>query len=383
MDTRSFLMPSGNHSMIEEKLAKLNKRATKLGLDPIVLTWGKAMLNDKQEMFLPCELTGPLTVSYDGWEFVATLQHLPTGENIIRAIAHDFDIPTEYRASGSACEHCKVKRYRKDTYLVYSEEKSEVLQVGSTCIKDFLGGNSPDNIMQRASFVGELLAFMEGASHGSPQGHDEGIFHIVSFLAQTSACIRDYGWLSKGQAYKDGGTSTAVRVQDNLTSGTDFKRSLITAEDKQLAKEAADWAENLTDEEVEPSDYLYNIRAIARSGMVGYRTMGFAASILNAYERDNLVQTPKKESDFIGTLKKREIFDLKVKKVTGFTGPYGYTNKYIFEDSFGNIVVWLTSVPAELEEGKKYAIKGTVKEHLEFKGSRQTSISRCEVLTHY
>jgi hypothetical protein len=381
MDTRSFNIPASNKSMVEEQIEKLNKRAKKLGLDPISLTWGKAILTDKDETVLPCELTGPLSVSYDGWEFIATLQHLPTGENIIRAISDEYMIPLEYRDSGSACEHCQVKRYRKDTYVV-RHHTGDARQVGSTCIKDFLGGNSPDNIMQRASFVGELLSFMEGAG-SSPQGHDEGIFHIVSFLAQTSACIRDYGWLSKGEAYKAGGTSTAVRVQDNYNPPPGFKRSEVTAEDKQKAILAAEWAENISDEDAEPSDYLYNIRAIARSGMVGWRTMGYAASILSAYERTLRDKTPKMESEHVGILKKREIFDLTVKKVSGFDGPYGYTNKYVFQDALGNVVVWLSSVSHPLEEGKKYSIKGTVKAHTEYRGLKQTEINRCEVMTHY
>lgn len=382
MNTRSFFIPASNKSLVDDHIIKLNRRGSKLGLPEISVLWGKAYLVNNILM-IPADLTGPLKISYEGWEFIATLQHLPTGENIIRAITDAYEIPLEYRESGSACEHCNVKRYRKDTYVVRHDETEEAKQVGSTCIKDFLGGNSPDNIMQKASFIGELISFMEGIGR-EPQGNDEGIFYIIGFLAQTSAVIREHGWLSKSDASKNGGTSTASIVQDNYRPELGYKKSKVTPEDTVLATEAAEWAENLSDAEVENSDYLYNIRAIARSGMVGWRTVGFAASIISSYRRSHPISQPKiEDSSFVGEIKQREIFDLTVKKISGFTGSYGYTNKYIFNDKLGNVLVWLTSVAQDFEEGKRYSIKGTVKAHEEFANKKQTIITRCEVLAHY
>jgi len=383
MSVRSFIIPATNQNLVIQKLDKLNKRAVKLGLDPVVLSWGKAIVNDQGGVLLPCELLGSLSISYDGWEFIATLQHLPTGENIIRSITNEYEIPFEYRTSGSACEHCNVKRYRKDTYVVRHDATEEAKQVGSSCIKDFLGGNSPDNIMQRASFIGELLSFMEGSERETSHSVSEGIFYIVNFLAQTAAVIREHGWFSKAKASETGGKSTASRVEDNYKPPfSGFQFSNVLPEDKVLAQEAADWAENLSDEEVESSDYLYNIRAIARSGMVGWRTVGFAASIISAYLKTK-PEPAVQESNFVGALKQRTIFDLFVKKVSGFSSMYGYTNKYLFQDLNGNILVWLTSTNQDLQEGKRYSIKGTIKSHKEFKGVRETEINRCEVMTHY
>lgn len=137
METRSFIIPASNRAMVEEKIAKLNKRAIKLGMDPIVLEWDRPIISDNDQMLFPVELTGPLTVSFAGWQFVATLQHLPTGENIVRCISDEFVIPVDYHNSGSACQHCNTNRYRRDTYVV-RHENGEYKQVGSTCIKDFL-----------------------------------------------------------------------------------------------------------------------------------------------------------------------------------------------------------------------------------------------------
>jgi len=402
METRSFIIIASNKSNVEVQIEKLNKRARKLGLDELIYSWGKAYLETrevprqdpeypdmapvyvKQEVLvIPIEITGPLDVSYEGWRFIATLQHLPTGENIIRSISNEFEIPKQYRTAGSDCHHCYTKRYRKDTYLVRDDTTGAVIQVGSTCIKDFLGGNSPDNILNKANIIAELLSYMEGCSGNYGSGGDD-LCYIEDFLAMTSACIRDHGWVSKKAAYENGGMATATWVDRNLDPPIGFKdRSLVTDGDKELAKAAMEWAENITDAECDTSDYLYNIRAIARSGMVGYRTFGFAASIIPAHNRANADKNQKVESQHVGTLKKRQIFELTLNQHFSYDSHYGTVHKYIFADKDGNKLVWATSKITPMIEGKHYAIKGTVKAHSEYKNSKQTEITRCEILTTY
>lgn len=389
METRSFIIPASNKSMVEAQIEKLNKRAKKLSLPEIELSYGKAFLQDrdikgvtKSVLVVPVEVSGPLSVSYEGWQFIATLQHLPTGENIIRAISDQFDIPSRYKECGSDCEHCKVNRYRKDTYLV-RHDNSQVMQVGSTCIKDFLGGNSPDDIVKRANLAAELMEFMHGAGHGGISANDEGLFHIVHFLAQTAACIRDHGWLSKSEAYKTGAKSTAAWVRDNFDPPPKIQLSLVSAEDRQKAQEAVEWVENISDEDCDNSDYLHNIRAIARSGMVGWRTMGYAASILPAFDRELAKRQPKMVSSHVGAVKVREEFEVTLKQHFSGVSAYGEYHKYIFHDARGNVLLWKASSSYDLEEGKRYKIRGTVKAHTEYKGIKQTEINRCEVVTTY
>ena len=156
MSNRSFIIAASNKSLVESQIEKLNRRAFKLDLEPITSVWGKAFTDINDNFLIPCDLTGPLSVNFAGWSFIATLQHLTTGENIIRNISDEFVVPLEYRSSGSDCQHCMVNRYRKDTYVV-RHDSGKYFQVGSTCIKDFLGGNSPDNIMKKANLIGELV----------------------------------------------------------------------------------------------------------------------------------------------------------------------------------------------------------------------------------
>lgn len=400
METRSFTIPASKLIDVQDKLTKLNKRAAKLGVQEITWTIGKAYTKTYQEqvardqystapiefvtrevLVAPFDITGPLSVKFDGWSFAATFQHLPTGETIIRAISNEIEVPTYYRDTGSACEHCKVKRYRKDTYLLNHEDGS-LVQVGSTCIKDFLGGNSPDNIMSSANLIGEILSYM-GCMEEGYGGGGSTVYAIEVVLAQTSACIRDHGWLSKSKAEETNGRATAYRVADNFDPPRNFKKSIVSDCDEERAKLAVEWVESLSDTEVEDSDYLYNIRAIARSGMVEHRTMGFACSIIPAYDRAMEAKNPKKLSKHVGQLKKRELFNLILKRHFVYDGTYGASHRYLFEDDDGNVLVWKSSSSHDMVEGKKYCIKGTVKEHSDYKNVPQTMITRCEVMNSY
>lgn len=81
-------------------------------------------------------------------------------------------------------------------------------------------------------------------------------------------------------------------------------------------------------------------------------------------------------------------------KIIGFEGYYGYTYFVFFRDEDGRVFKWSTNKGTyqcwhktngrdaylEYEVGKKYLIKGSIKEHSEYKGIKQTVITRCKVL---
>jgi hypothetical protein len=146
-----------------------------------------------------------------------------------------------------------------------------------------------------------------------------------------------------------------------------------------LAKEAADWAENMLDIECENSDYLHNIRAIARSGMVGWRTMGYAASIVSSYLKRILPPKVKNPSQYIGEIKDKYKDILFLTKYHSFYGGYGLTHYYIFEDNNSNVLIWKSTRDMSLSLGNKYCISGTIKDHKEYKETKQTILTRCKV----
>jgi hypothetical protein len=52
---------------------------------------------------------------------------------------------------------------------------------------------------------------------------------------------------------------------------------------------------------------------------------------------------------------------------------------YKFRDANGNILVWNTTGYLDIEDGAQIQLTGTVKEHSEYKGEKQTTLQRCKV----
>ena len=88
---------------------------------------------------------------------------------------------------------------------------------------------------------------------------------------------------------------------------------------------------------------------------------------------------PESHSEYVGEIKER-LRDLNVTltAVRSFDSFYGTSFIYIFEYN-ENILVWITSSCKDIEVGEKIFLTGTVKEHAEYKGVKQTKLSRCVI----
>ena len=398
MSNVNFDIPATKKSSVELQLAKYNKRADRLGMQVLTWKWSKAftknvdrVVNDglapftikDDVLFITIQVSGQLDVSFAGWKFIATLQHLKSGENIVRAAVKDLTLSTKYKTSGSACEHCNVNRFRKETYLLL-HDNGDLVQVGSSCIKDFIGQNTPEGLLKKATLVSEIIWYLGGSAELGTK--DDTVFPILDFLAKTSAVISAVGWVSKKDASENYKTSTASVV---VTSYHQNSVLNVYPSDWVKAQEAVDWCEALSDTECEASDYLHNIRAIVRSGMVGLNTTGFAASIMSAYFRHIKKNKPasSKDSKYVGELTERKVFNnLTLKQKYPVFGPWGVSTLHSFLDGDGNVLVWYSSTgesignltgDSDFEIGKAYNVRGTIKKHSVYKEIKQTTLTRC------
>jgi hypothetical protein len=109
--------------------------------------------------------------------------------------------------------------------------------------------------------------------------------------------------------------------------------------------------------------------------------IGIAGSLIAAYNR-NQNQRQEREraaaSEYQGTIKKRQEWGpLEVAKIWNTETYYGALWIYTFRDEAGNVYVWKTGQEYAWERGDRVAGKATVKEHSEYKGIKQTVLTRC------
>lgn len=91
-------------------------------------------------------------------------------------------------------------------------------------------------------------------------------------------------------------------------------------------------------------------------------------------------------SVYVSDVGTRIEFEAKVVGVYETEGFYGHTDIVKFRDSKGNLFTWFASGYTYLEREDRISIKGTVKKHDEYRGVKQTVLTRCkftkfEVLT--
>lgn len=88
---------------------------------------------------------------------------------------------------------------------------------------------------------------------------------------------------------------------------------------------------------------------------------------------------PKFESNFVGAVGDKVNMTLRLARVSGFESCFGYTSVYTFEDDRHNKIVWKTGKSIGHEVGDVITVSGTIKEHNEYRGEKQTVLTRCKV----
>jgi hypothetical protein len=106
-------------------------------------------------------------------------------------------------------------------------------------------------------------------------------------------------------------------------------------------------------------------------------------------DRKRRIIAEKKASKFIGTIKKREDFTVKVVRIIQLKGYFDFRYLHIMKDSSGNELIWdCSNVFNKLEEKKTYRIKATVKSHQIYDSKiygetvsfNQTALTRVKVI---
>ena len=402
-----YEVPAENIDALRARIAKLTKRAAQIakrGCDladvtPIQLNIGESFTKDvhhvneggrkytvkKVYYLVTVEGSSPRV---NGWEFIATLQHIEEVGTILRAVPTatlEADELRRYRYSPPVCNHCDTKRWRKDTFVVRNAEKV-LKQVGRNCLADFLGHTSPDTYARYAEI---LLAIDEACSGSEEGGYGGGTRYkapLEEFLGFVLASIRALGWMSRTKAREldRQGSATADcawRVMFPFPGSRIDSNELPTESDVQKAITALAWVDDhLHENGTRMNDYEHNLSIIVQSGVVDARVAGIAASLIRYYEKERGIEAERLRkvgaSNHFGTVGKRETFRLTLERVTDIDGNFGVTKIHNFHDADGNEAVWFSS-SVRLDTGVTYDVKATVKEHNVRNGVKQTIITRC------
>lgn len=388
----SYLIHSSNIEALNLKIEKLNKKANKLNVPTIEIKEieirKEVDVKTKEVNFYHLiEINGEAP-KLNGWKFVARIETIKENRYNLIFVAPNESVPSKYRETGSTCDHCSTNRFRKFTYILKSEN-GEYKQVGSSCLKDFLGHTNPHSYANYLEWIEDLIVFAEDSEEYNRSSY--GIRDIKFDLAYYVSYVAEYikqtvYFLSKGKAQEQERISTADAVWNEIhNKELKFENRTvkeISEESKQLANDALEWAISLKDKN-DLSDYQHNLQLSCEVNAVDWRSSGIVASLITAYqyekemiEKKEKIKEERKDSEYFGTVGERQEFTLEVIKKTGFSTQYGWTVLHIFKDQNGNVATWFSS-NKEFDEGQTVVLKATIKEHREYDGTKQTVLTRC------
>lgn len=405
---RVYVIPHTNLPTFNDRFAKLVKRANRIGVTPPTYTElrqvpkvvkesvaghdedGHDIMVERVIMMHHLAIFNP-NVVVSGWEFMAKLEHTEEG-NILHTLPGKT-VPHQYRECDAWCDHCKTRRRRNDTFVLHFAGTPDSIlwkQVGRNCLADFLGRDAEKyaDAAEMYYSLDQLAAASEGEGEGgfgSGGGSDYAM--LPHYLAYVAEVIAHLGWKSRSSAHTYGGQATANIAMTHMwrprgMKDSDFLFRTPTTKSEESAAAAIAWAEELSDEDVRDSEYLHNIRVIARRGVVGGKQFGYAASIVSSYQRhigelEIKARRATQVSNYVGEEGERRIFHLLVEKVIQLESDFGISQLHLMSDESGNRFIWYAH-GVTLDTGKYHYIKGTIKSHKEREGVKQNMLNRCE-----
>lgn len=298
------------------------------------------------------------------------------------------------------CDECH-KKIGRNKYIVFSkkgkevESRNDIFVLGTTCAKSYF----PFNV---ESFIGFLGSDMEdfwqldeyncgGSSYMNKTVDFNTLYKAVSEVTDN---LKVYE--------KDGVTRNAV---ENCV----FDRKWRPLEPKIPFSDVCEWLKDRFSNIDNYDEFGMNIHSVVFDGdkirervYIKYIGIAIYSFIAAKKEHDKKLEKEAKEKmyrdsvkdEWFGNVGDKFEKELMFEKIIGFDGYYGYTYFVFFRDEDGRVFKWSTNKGTyqcwhkingrdaylEYEVGKKYLIKGSVKEHSEYKGIKQTVITRCKVL---
>ncbi len=396
MDIATATILSCHLSRVTDAVEKLNVRARKLGAMPYVLVSSDPYIREYRN-----ELTGLVVkrvemidvavagepVKFNGWTFAAKLDFLSDdATGCIVSKAPGFESLEVERPDGTRCDHCRTSRRRAVCYVVQHDNGARKV-VGSSCVADFTGITRGVERLVALGF--DAASVFEGSDEWEG-GRGSNMIDVAEYLTAVAAMIRAYGWLSRTTANERGEHGQATADQAGVWLGANAKdrregwpKMSVTRSDRACALRSMHWAAQLAGD----SDYDANIRAIASVGYCKPAHMGLAASIVSSWLRvqeranERAKRVPVNDNAIAGAIGDKLHTFVEVVSKREIADDYGVTTIVrMTEVDTGATIVWFASSDtSDLVERERVQVRATVKKLTEYKGTRQTVVTRLTV----
>jgi len=424
-NSSQVLVPFDQHEDFKKRMASLNAKAAKFGLEPIVAgepvaelyaikteeaNDGEAIvtmlvraksseLNDPKHVpqlvrMLRIDLDYPI-IKLGDWRVIAQVEkHSHQGDNLLFVVSaeqEDHNHAEQHRAVRVSCQHCNTRRARKLSYILKDEATSEYKEVGSTCLEDFTGINPA-----AALFLAQLYSFHKLVDYSDPDvsyGGSPTSYGTIDYLMRVLFVTERHGFMSatKARDLESCGESgePTYRLACSLPHALRNDKALMDAYSEasprlhETVQKIVEWYAAMECS----SSFDRNVKVLLSSDdlLIDNKHLAFAAGAVPAYLRhltDRVqIATP---SSFVGQPGEKIVGEFTVERVMHFNGTYGPEIRLSFRDANGNKLSWKTgSAPDCVSEanaiGQQFKARFKVKKHSEYKGVKSTDVSHLKI----
>lgn len=414
-----------NLSIFNEKLKELNKKFAKKGLPLINCSM------EQKEMYRVDEWTKQkfpytlyvATLSSDfnqtnlsgvNVEFEGVVSLIEKSEN--DKIYTFKNINYSYLLENCKCDKCG-KKISRNKYLVFSkvgkkvEARDDLVVLGTSCAKEYFPFSIESYFGFLESAFEELGSYDEfDGSFGGRASH----YHTLSEVyTATLACTQNL------KVYeKEGVTKNNVLgwLKDLKIDKYDYYRDVYPMPSNPIPfEDVISWVRDTLDKSTEElrSDFEINARSVFFKTLddgtrevrneIHEKYMGIAVYAMFSAKQNHDKMVAKKiaeekravenaKVEYYGAVGDKFEKEMTFEKMFGFETMYGYQYILLFRDEENHVFKWSTSNSTykmdgtryyDYEIGHKYLIKGTIKAHNEYKGVKQTVITRCKVVDDF
>ncbi len=402
---QTFTIPAVNMSRLRAEIGKMNKRAARLQLEPIELNELRVFTRTERDYlgyeydrtYHEVSVTGQKP-KLSGWSMVAAIEPQPNEENMVREVPGET-CPAEYRKTDLHCDHCNSVRRRSAIYVLRCDKDDDgqgvgdFRQVGRKCLADFLGGVSPEAMLNAASNLWNLGKLCHDASdyEWGVGEHQVPEVEITRYVTVVCAVIRCCGWIPRSRA--EGMATADIAWHLTMYGHSEYARDLVqqynihtTEADTHKARVALEWGRNISPTNAS-NTFLHNLGVCCRQVCADNRTCGTLAALIIAHdrflaaelERTTAAKSAQTTSRHIGTVGEKHVFeDVAMAGKHSYETIYGTQLLFRFVDRDRNVIVWKTkSAPDWMPEiGQRLTLKATIKKHDSWNNIPQTAIIR-------
>lgn len=269
----NHLIPASNVERLLSDFKKLQRKAESLKCLPPTINIGKTVLvevgEDTYVEKVEVVVSGNAP-SLNGWSFIGTIESV-NGVAVVRSVPGML-IPEKYQKTDPCkCDHCATNRRRSFTFVVQNAD-GETKQVGSSCLKDFTGHPSPDDL---ANYAKRLSQFNFGEYEDERCGSSAFLFSTLSVVAASIRSIKDSGY-----GKSDSECPTKHVVLSHFLSDKAELKLAVTQEDRQIAVKAVEWMSTQSGNE-----FKHNLSTYAKQEGVAQNSFGFLTAGAALYLR--------------------------------------------------------------------------------------------------